>query len=423
MDEIEDAGIPFERVAAIDIGKKEVVVCVRAPMKPGSRRRKGVVRKFPTFTSDLLAMSDWLRCEQVQVVGMEATGDYWKPVFYLLEAQGHECWLLNAKHVKNVPGRPKTDRLDAQWLAKVLERGMCSPSLVQPKPIRVLRDLTRYRRSQCREATREKQRVEKLLEDAGIKLSVVASDIFGKSGRKMMQALIEGERNPRVLAEMAKGVLRRKHDDLVEALTGFFSDHHAFLLERMLGHIDALEADVAALDAHIEEAIAPFADRVAQLDEIPGVGIIAARELIAEIGVDMSRFPTAGHLASWAKFAPIDHRSAGRGGANTTGKGNAFLAATLGEVVASLSGTDTFLGARYKRIRARRGKLRAIVAAGNSVLQVVYGLLSAEPDVHFHDHGPDYYDSRINKERRQRSLIRQLEQLTGKKVDLHPAAA
>jgi transposase len=422
VDEIEDAGIPFERVAAIDIGKAEMTVCVRTPMKPGGQRRKGVVRKYRTFTSDLLEMSDWLRCEQVQVVGMEATSDYWKPVFYLLEAEGHECWLLNAKHVKHVPGRPKTDRLDAVWLAKVLERGMCSPSLVQPKPIRELRDLTRYRRSQCREATREKQRVEKLLEDAGIKLSVVASDIFGVSGRAMMEAMIAGERDPRVLAQMARGVLRRKHEDLVEALTGFFEDHHAFLLRRMLDHLDALEADVAALDARIEKAIAPFADRVAQLDDIPGVGVIAARELIAEIGVDMSRFPTAGHLASWAKFAPIDHRSAGRGGANTTGKGNPWLAAALGEVVASLAGSDTFLGARYRRLRHNRGKLRAIVATGNSVLQVVYELLRADPEVRFEDRGPHYYESRIDKQRRQRSLIRQLEQLTGKKVDLHPAA-
>jgi len=422
VDETEDEGVPFERVAAIDIGKAEVTVCVRTPLKPGGRRRRGVVRTFATFTRDLLAMSDWLRCEQVQVVGMEATSDYWKPVFYLLEAEGHECWLLNAKHVKNSPGRPKTDRLDSQWLARVVERGMCAPSLVQPKPIRELRDLTRYRRSLCREATREKQRVEKLLEDAGIKLSVVASDIFGVSGREIMQALIDGQRNPRLLAEMAKGTLRRKHDSLVESLTGFFGDHHGFLLRRMLDHIDALEADIAALDARIEESIAPFADRVAQLDEIPGVGIIAARELIAEIGVDMSRFPTPGHLAAWAKFAPIAHSSAGRGGANTTGKGNAWLAATLGEVVASLSRTDTFLGARYRRIRKRRGTRRAIVAVGNSVLHVVYQLLSAEPTTHFHDHGSSYYDSHINKERRQRSLIRQLEQLTGKKVDLHPAA-
>jgi transposase len=422
VSETEDEGVPFERVAGIDIGKAEVTVCVRAPMKPGGRRRRSEVRTFATFTSELLAMSDWLRCQRVQVVGMEATSDYWKPVFYLLEAEGHECWLLNARQVKNLPGRAKTDRLDAQWLAKVLERGMCAPSLVQPKPIRDLRDLTRYRRSQCREATREKQRVEKLLEDAGIKLSVVASDIFGVSGREIMQALIGGQRNPRTLADMAKGVLRRKHDALVEAMTGFFDDHHAFLLERMLGHIDALEADVAALDERIEEAIAPFADRVAQLDEIPGVGTIAARELIAEIGVEMSRFPTAGHLASWAKFAPIDHRSAGRGGANTSGKGNAWLAATLGEIVASLSQSDTFLGARYRRIRKRRGTRRAIVAIGNSVLAVVYQLFSAEPTTHFHDHGSSYYDSHINKERRQRSLIRQLEQLTGQKVDLHPAA-
>ena len=352
---------------------------------------------------------------------MGATGDYWKPVYYLLEAEGHRWWLLNAKQVRNVPGRAKTDKLDAVWLAKVTERGMCGPSLVHPKPIRHLRDLTRYRRSLIQEQTREKQRLEKLLEDAQIKLSSVISELFGVSGRQMIEAMISGQRNPTVLAEMAHGTMRRKIPLLREALTGHFEDHHAFLAARMLTRVDALSADIDAVSEQIEEVIAPFARQVAQLDEIVGIGSRAAQDLIAEIGVDMTRFPTAAHLASWAKFAPMDKRSAGKGRAATTGKGNPYLAGTLGEVVAALSRTDTFLAARYQRLVKRRGKSRAIVAVGNSVLTVVWHLLS-DPEAHFKDLGSGYYESKINKARRQASLTRQLEQLTGQKVELGPAA-
>ena len=305
MEEIEETAEPFERVAALDIGKAVLTACVRVPNPDHAGWHCQEIREYPTVTRSLLEMSDWLRCQQVQVVSMEATGDYWKPVFYLLEAEGHRCWLLNARHVKNVPGRAKTDKLDAVWLAKVTERGMCAPSLVQPKPIRQLRDLTRYRRTLIREQTREKQRMEKLLEDAQIKLSSVISELFGVSGRQMIEAMIAGQRNPTVLAEMAQGRMRAKIPVLREALSGRFEDHHAFLAARMLARVDALSADIDAVSDRIEEVVAPFARQIAQLDEIVGIGPRAAQDLIGEIGVDMTCFPTAAHLVSWAKFAPL----------------------------------------------------------------------------------------------------------------------
>jgi transposase len=231
-----------ERVAAIDIGKSGLVVCIRVPSEDQPGRRRQEVREYTTLTASLLALADWLRCQSVTLVAMEATSDYWKPVYYLLEAEGFTCWLLNAKHVKNVPGRPKPDKLDAVWLAKVVERGMCRPSLVHPKPIRQLRDLTRYRRSLVRERTREKQRVEKLLEDAQIKLSSVISDVFGVSGRQMLQALIDGQRDPKTLAQMARGPMRSKIPVLQEALTGHFTDEHGFLCQMMTDRIDGRRA-------------------------------------------------------------------------------------------------------------------------------------------------------------------------------------
>ncbi|MGS2648888.1 IS110 family transposase [Streptosporangium sp. LJ11] len=339
----------------------------------------------------------------------------------VLEAEGFTCWLLNAKHVKNVPGRPKTDKLDAVWLAKVVERGMCRPSLVHPKPIRQLRDLTRYRRTLVRERTREKQRVEKLLEDAQIKLSSVISDVFGVSGRQMLAALINGERNPRVLAQMARGAMRAKISVLEEALRGHFTDEHAFLCQMMVERVDDLTAKVEQVSARIENQIAPYAAAAAQLDEITGVGTIAAQEIIAEIGVDMSRFPTAAHLVSWAKFAPIDKNSARRKKGGSTGKGNPWIAATVGEIVATTSRSNTFLGERYRRLARRRGRKRAIVAIGNSVLTAIWHLLS-DPEARFIDLGPDFYQSRLATQRRERDLVRQLEHLTGQKVTLQPAA-
>ena len=409
------------RVAALDIGKAELVCCVRVPHESKPGRRLQEVATYSTMTPSLLVMSDHLRCLRVSRVVLEATSDYWKPVFYLLEAQGLEVWLVNARDVKHLPGRPKTDKLDAVWLCKVAERQMIRPSFVPPPEIRRLRDVTRYRIDLVGVRTAEKQRVEKLLEDAQIKLSVVASDIFGVSGRQMMAALIGGQTNPKALAQLARGRLRAKITQLEEAFTGHFTDHHALLLTKMLARIDSLDADIAELDAAIEEMIAPFAAAVARLDEIPGVGATAAHVIIAEVGMDMSRFPTAAHLASWARFAPGVKESAGRKkGKGTTGHGNCYLARALGEAAVSAGKTDTFLGERYRRIARRRGKKRAIVALGRSILVIIWHLLS-DPAARFHDLGPDFYDTRIGPERKKRNHIRQLEAL-GYKVTLEPAA-
>jgi transposase len=344
-----------------------------------------------------------------------------RPYVYLLEARGLVVWLVNARDVKHLPGRPKTDRLDAVWLCKVAERQMLRPSFVPPPAIRRLRDLTRYRADLVGVRTAEKNRVEKLLEDAQIKLSVVASDIFGVSGRAMLAALIGGERDPKVLAQLARSRLRGKLGQLEEAFTGRFSDHHGFLLQTMLSRIDQASADIAELEAKIEAEIAPFAPAVDRLDEITGVGRTAAQVIIAEIGLDMGRFPTPAHLASWARFAPGVKESAGKEkGKNATGHGNPYLARVLGEAAVAAGRTNTFLGERYRRIARRRGAKRAIVAVGRSILIIVWHLL-ADPDVRYHDLGPGFYDTRINAERTKRNHVRQLEAL-GYKVTLQPAA-
>jgi transposase len=298
---------------------------------------------------------------------------------------------------------------------------MCRPSLVHPAPIRRLRDLTRYRRTLVRERTREKSRLEKVLEDAQIKLDSVISDLLGVSGREMLEAMIAGERNPQVLAQMARGPMRAKLTRLRDAMAGHFDDHHALLCATMLRRIDTLSADIAALDSVIAHHCQPYADVVQRFDEIPGIGTRSAEELIAEIGLDMTVFPTAAHLVSWAKFAPIDRQSAGTRKGGSTGKGNPWLAATLGEVVVGLSRTNTFLGDRYRRLARRRGKKRALVAVGNSVLTILWHLLS-EPESRFHDLGADYHQSQVNTRRRQRDLIRQLEHLTGQTVVLRATA-
>jgi transposase len=308
MEEVDEQELHVERVAALDLGKAALEACVRVPHESQPGRRLQEVGGYATTTGALLALADWLHSWGVTRVVMESTSDYWKGVYWLLEAEGLECWLVNARDVKNVPGRPKTDKADAVWLAKVAERGMCRPSLVHPRPIRQLRDLTRYRRSLIHDRTREMQRVEKLLEDAQIQLSVVASDIFGASGRAMLEALIAGQRDPKVLAQLAKRRLRAKIAALEEALRGFFTDHHGVILRMMLDNIDRLS------------------------------------EQIAEIGVDMGRFPSAAHLVSWAKFCPQLHESAGKAKPKGRGKGNPWLAGTLGNIVATAARTDSFRG-------------------------------------------------------------------------------
>jgi transposase len=417
----EDTEEIIERVAALDIGKAELMACIRVPNPDRPGRRAQEITTYSTMTRSLLSLADRLHELRVTRVVMEATSDYWKPVFYLLEARGLDPWLVNAKDVKHLPGRPKTDRLDAVWLAKVAERQMLRSSFVPPPQIRLLRDLTRYRVDLVSVRTAEKNRVEKLLEDAQIKVSVVASDIFGVSGREMLAALLAGERDPAALAQLARASMRRKIPLLEEAFVGRFTDHHAFLLRTMLARIDETSADIAAVETRIEELVAPFAQAVERLDEITGVGRTTAHTMIAEIGLDMTRFPTAAHLCSWARFAPGIKESAGKSkGRGSTGHGNPYLARVLGEAAVGASRTDTFLGERYRRIARRRGKKKAIVAVGRSILVIVWHLLS-DPDTRYHDLGSDFYDNRLGPERKKRAHVRQLEAL-GFKVTLEPAA-
>jgi transposase len=381
-----------ERCAALDIGKKDLKACVRTP-KPGrGRSRRQEIRTFATTTNALLELRDWLIAEKVTLVVMEATGDYWRGAFYLLE----DCLsviLVNAAHAKGLPGR-KTDVSDAAWLAQMGECGLLKASFVPPEPIRHLRDLTRYRATLAAERTREAQRLEKELEDAGIKLSSVATDILGRSGRLMLAALIEGERDVHVLAEMAKARMRPKIPQLVQALTGNFGEHHAFLCRIHLERIDQLSAAILELSSRIEEQMRPFARQLEQLATIPGVGQATAEVIIAETGGDMTRFRTAGHLASWAGVCPGHHESAGKHKSGKTRHGNRWLATALGTAAMAASRTrdKTYLGARYHRLAPRLGKKKAIVAVEHSILTVVWHMLTDNAD--YHDLGGDYFTKR-----------------------------
>ena len=421
LQDTDDTEEIIERIAALDVGKAELVACVRVPSATTPGKRMQEITTHSTMTRSLLAMADHFHDLGLTRVVMEATSEYWKPVYYLLEAYDFEVWLVNARDVKHLPGRPKSDKIDSAWLCKVAERQMIRPSFVPPPQIRRLRDLTRYRTDLVNVRTAEKNRAEKLLEDACIKLSSVATDIFGVSGRDMMRALIGGQRDPKALAQLARARMRVKIPALQEAFTGHFTDHHAFLLGKMLDRVDGLDADIAELDRQIEGAVAPFAQAVHRLSDIPGIRAVTAHAILAEIGLEMGRFPTPGHLCSWAKFTPIVKESAGKKkGKNTTGHGNTYLARILGEAATSAGKTDTFLGQRYRRIAKRRGKKKAIVAVGRSILVTVWHLLS-NPETRFHDLGPDFYDNRIGPERRKHNHIRGLQDL-GYTVTLQPAA-
>ncbi len=343
---------------------------------------------------------------------MEATGDYWKSPYFVLEAEGFDCDLYNASQVKALPGRPKTDRADSIWLAKNVERGSISASFVPPEDIRRLRTHTRYRRHLTQARTAEKQRVEKLLEDGHLKLSSVISDIHGVSGRAMLDALVAGERDPKALAQLARGSMRGKIARLEAALECcFFTAEHAAVLSMMLVTIDHHTTQIDALTAKIGVLTAPYLHHIEQLDEVAGIGVICAQDIIAEIGADMSVFPTAAHLVSWAKWSPQVKQSAGkRKGSNATGRGNPYLGAALGEAAISAGRTQSFLGARYRRLAKRMPKKKALVATGNSMLTIVHALLG-DPEARYTDLGADYYETRMNTRRQARNHVKSLERL------------
>jgi transposase len=444
----------LQRVCAIDVAKDSGQVCVRTPSASG--RRKSTIWVVDATTTAVLKLAEQLAEQRIEMVTLESTSDYWRIFYYLLEAGGLPVQLVNARDVKNVPGRPKSDKIDAVWLAKLTERGMLRASFVPPRPIRVLRDYTRTRIDLTRDRTRYYQRLEKLLEDALIKVSAVASSLTTVSARDMVDALIRGHRDPEMLADLARGAMRRQRPALVQALTGAFDDHHAELATILLGQIDALTPQIDHLTTRIDQLIAQLptttggpdpgqppsdpatppdstGDRRAdqatairrgvtqRLADIPGVSIEAAQVIVAEIGLDMTRFPTAQHLVSWAHLSPRLIQSGPRRRGGKTSRGNPYLKGILGVAAAAASRTDTFLGERYARIVKRRGKGKALVAVSRSILVIVWHLLT-DPDATYHDLGADYHTSHINRQRKIRNHIRQLEAL-GLHVTLTPAAA
>jgi transposase len=408
-----------ERCAGLDIGKDEVVACVRTP-SPGGRGRAKETRTFRSFTGELEAMAEWFAAKGVTEVVMEATGSYWKPVWYVLEDRAFELKLVNAAHVKIVPGR-KTDVADAEWLAELLEHGLLRGSFVPPRPIRELRDLTRYRKRLVQAHTAECQRIHKTLEDAGIKLDSVASDVLGVSGRRMLRALVDGERDPQVLAELAKGPLRKKLPELRQALRGRFGAHHALLIGLCLDHIAHLEAAVGRLDREVDTVMAPFAEARDRLDTITGVGKRAAECIIAEIGADMSRFPTAAHLASWAGVCPGNNITGGKRRSGKTTKGDVWLRDILTECAWAAARTrNTYLSAQFWRLARRIGKKKAAMAVSHSILVISWHLLNGNCD--YDDLGGDYFTRHGDSSRHQQHLVRQLMDL-GYRVTLEIIAA
>lgn len=426
-----------ERVAAIDVAKATGVACTRVPHGTDPPRRVTKVWEVKATTKALSELAEHLVAERVERVVLESTSDYWRPFYYVLEAAGLEVWLVNAKQAKNVPGRPKTDKIDAVWLAKLAERSMVSASFVPAEPMRHVRDLARARFDLVEDRARVKQRVEKLLEDALVKVSSVLTDLHGVSGRAIIEALIAGERDPKVLAERAKGRARARLGALAEAADGRFTDHHARLARMLLDQIDDLSTRVEAVTRMLDDAIAavpagPLVDTttgeivasypsaIERIAALPGGGPDSARAVIGEIGLDMGVFGTAERLCSWAKVSPRTVQSGRKTGRARTGKGNPYLKAALGQIAMGAAKTDTFLGQRYRRLAKRMPKAKALAAIERSVLVVIFHLL-ADPAATFNDLGADFYDKRLDTARRTRSLVGQLEAL-GHHVTLTPAA-
>ena len=432
----------WERVAAVDVAKGSGVVCTRVPDEDRPGRRRAHIWTVPARSAAVTELGDYLRGRQIQVVTLESTSDYWRIWYVILEAAGLRVQLVNARTVKNVPGRAKTDKNDAVWLAKLTERGLLRPSFVPPAEIRRLREFTRLRAELVRERTRHWARMEKLLERAQIKISDVMSELNSVSGRAMIEALINGERNPKTLAGLARKRLRSKQAELIEALDGQFEDHHGELARILLDQIDALTASIETLNTRIGELIeaipaawgvdadgvtgpqagtgpgARVLPAVARLDEITGCGTIAAQAVIAELGLDMTVFGTPARLVSWARRCPATRQSGKKTTRAKQDKGNPYLAGILGEIAASAARTDTFLGERYRRIARRRGKRKALAAITRSILVIIFHLL-ADPQARYHDLGPHHYDTHTDRDRKIRNHVRQLQAL-GIDVTLQP---
>jgi transposase len=406
----------LERCAGLDVHKKTVTACVRVPGTSGERVQH--VRTFGTMTTDLLLLRDWLEAHRITHAAMESTGVYWRPVFYVLE-KSVTCILANAVQIAQVPGR-KTDVNDAVWIAQLLEHGLIRPSFVPPPPIRELRDLTRYRKLLIQERTRHANRLHKVLEDAGIKLTSVATRLLGASGRAMLDALVAGTTDPAVLADLARGKLRKKLPALRQALVGRFRAHHAFLVSQFLAHLDYLDEAIETVSGQIDTLMAPFAGELTRLDTIHGVNQRTAEVLIAELGVDMTVFPTAKHAASWAGLCPGNNESAGKHRSGRTRHGNRWLRAALTEaaLAASVRSTKGAFAARYRRVKAHRGHKKAVVAVAHAILVTAYHLLARHTT--YQEPGADYYDRR-HAERVRHRAIQTLER-QGYRVTLEPAA-
>ena len=406
--------VVYTHCCGLDIHKKSVTACVLTPGARGGTSKE--IRSFGTMTDDLLALGNWLAERQVTHVAMESTGVYWKPIFNLLEER-FALLLVNARHIKAVPGR-KTDVRDCEWIADLLQHGLLRASLVPDRERRELRELTRYRTSLTEERTAEVNRLQQTLEGANIKLAAVASDIMGKSGRDMLDALVAGNTDAAAMADLARAKLREKLPQLERALSGGFGPHQRFLVARQLAHIDYLEELIAEVSAEIAEVLRPFDRTLERLDEIPGVGRQTAEVIVAEAGTDMSRFPTAKHLASWAGMCPGNHESAGKRRSGKTRKGNRWLRTLLVNAAhgAARKG-NAYLAAQYHRLAARRGKQKAAVAVGHSILVIVYHLLK-HPDCPYQDLGGRYFEQR-DQEALRRRLVHRLEGL-GYQVSLTP---